>query len=303
MMNQGAVASAQESARTGSGGHVTIRSRRAQLKAFLGQATILAILLGLLLLTMVPIMNMLVMSLKDNGQIFARFWAFPNPYRWENYNAGYTAMRVYIANTLFVSLVSMAGVVFLSSVGGYVFARQSFPGKSFLYLLIISLLMIPGMLTLIPSFMLVTDLGLVDTYWVIILPTIAGGQVFGILICRGFFAALPEELFEAARMDGCREFALYARIAVPLSWPIMVTLAIMNIVGTYNSFLWPLLTIQSPSKQVVAVGLREFTSQFGVTDWGPRMAAYVVATIPLLVLFVFGMRYYIQGVTSGAIKA
>ncbi len=303
MMNQGAVASAQESTRRGSGGHVTIRSRRAQLKAFLGQATILTILLGLLLLTMVPIMNMLVMSLKDNGQIFARFWAFPNPYRWENYNAGYTAMRIYIANTLFVSLVSMAGVVFLSSVGGYVFARQSFPGKSFLYLLIISLLMIPGMLTLIPSFMLVTDLGLVDTYWVIILPAIAGGQVFGILICRGFFAALPEELFEAARMDGCREFALYARIAVPLSWPIMVTLAIMNIVGTYNSFLWPLLTIQSPSRQVVAVGLREFTSQFGVTDWGPRMAAYVVATIPLLVLFVFGMRYYIQGVTSGAIKA
>jgi len=90
---------------------------------------------------------------------------------------------------------------------------------------------------------------------------------------------------------------------VPLSWPIMVTLAIMNLVGTYNDFLWPLLTITSPSKQVVSVGLREFTSQFGIVDWGPRMAAYTVATIPLLLLFLFGMRYYIQGVTSGAIKA
>ncbi len=255
------------------------------------------------LLTLIPIMNMLTMSLKDNGQIFARFWALPNPVRWQNYVSGFQAMWGYIVNSLLVSLSTMVGVVFLAAVSGYVFARQVFPGRDTLYLVVISLMMIPGIMTLFPSFMLMYEFGLLDTRWALILPGISGGQVFGILICRGYFAGLPQELFEAAKMDGAKEFELFLRIAVPLSWPIMVTLAMMNLVGTYNSFLWPLLVITSPSKQVVAVGLREFTSQFGLTDWGPRMAAYTVATIPLLLLFVFGMRYYIQGMTSGAIKA
>ena len=104
-------------------------------------------------------------------------------------------------------------------------------------------------------------------------------------------------------MDGAEEFAAFWQIAIPLSWPILVTLAMMNLVGTYNDFIWPLIIISTPSKQVVSVGLREFMSQFGISDMGPQMASYVIATIPLLVLFVFGMRYYIQGITSGAIKA
>jgi ABC-type glycerol-3-phosphate transport system permease component len=254
-------------------------------------------------LTLIPIVNMLTMSLKDNGQIFARFWALPNPARWQNYVSGFQAMWGYIVNSLIVSVSSMVGVVILASTSGYVFARHRFPGRETLYLVVISLMMIPGMMTLFPSFMLMNDFGLLDTRWALILPWMSGGQVFGILICRGYFAGLPQELFEAARMDGAQELELFFRIAIPLSWPIMVTLAIMNLVGTYNDFLWPLLTISSPSRQVVAVGLREFTSQHGITDWGPRMAAYTVATIPLLLLFLFGMRYYIQGVTSGAIKA
>jgi len=159
------------------------------------------------------------------------------------------------------------------------------------------------MLTLFPSFMLMYQFGLLDTRWALIFPWISGGQVFGILICRGHFASLPQELFEAARMDGAEEFAAFWQIAIPLSWPILVTLAMMNLVGTYNDFIWPLIIISTPSKQVVSVGLREFMSQFGISDMGPQMASYVIATIPLLVLFVFGMRYYIQGITSGAIKA
>jgi ABC-type glycerol-3-phosphate transport system permease component len=280
-----------------------LRSHGAYIHRTTEQALLLFLLALLLSLTLVPVINMLTMSLKDNGQIYARFWAAPNPYRWANYADGWRGMRSYIANSLLVSISAMLGVVFLSSLAGYVFARHVFPGKQFLFLVIIALLMIPGVLTLIPSFMLINDLKLIDTRWALILPWMSGGQVFGILICRGFFASLPEELFEAARMDGAGEFHLYSRIAAPVSWPIMVTLAIMNLVGTYNDFLWPLLVIRSQGKQVVSVGLREFVSQFGFVDWGPRMAAYVVATIPLLVLFVFGMRYYIQGITSGAIKA
>jgi len=254
-------------------------------------------------LTLIPIANMLTMSLKNNFQISAHFWALPNPAMWSNYVTGFQAMWAYIVNSVLVSVSAMAGVVALSAISGYVFARYSFPGRETIYVFILSLMMIPGMLTLFPSFMLMYQFGLLDTRWALIFPWISGGQVFGILICRGHFASLPQELFEAARMDGAEEFAAFWQIAIPLSWPILVTLAMMNLVGTYNDFIWPLIIISTPSKQVVSVGLREFMSQFGISDMGPQMASYVIATIPLLVLFVFGMRYYIQGITSGAIKA
>lgn len=275
---------------------------RAQLRGGIQQGTVAGVLAVLLALTLIPIILMVVFSLKDNGQIYGRFWSLPNPVRWENYAEGWVAMRRYIGNTLVYSLTSVIGVVFLSSLSGYVFARHRFPGKEALYLLILSLLMIPGILTLIPSFVLVRDLGLLNTPWALILPWTAGGQVFGILLCRTFFATLPQELFDSAKIDGASEIDLYARIALPLSWPIIVTLAIMHLVATYNDFIWPLLTISSPKLQVVTVGLTQFTSQYGITDWGPRMAAYVLAALPLVVLFTFGMRYYVQGLTSGALK-
>ncbi len=267
------------------------------------QSLIIGTLLVLLILTLVPIVLMLVFSLKDNGQIYGRFWSLPNPVRWHNYIDGFTVMWRYIANTLLSSLTSVVAVVLLASMSGYVFARHRFPFKEPIYLIILALLMIPGVLTLIPAFILVKELGLLNTPWVLILPWTAGGQVFGILLCRSFFATLPQELFDAGRIDGASEFALYSRIALPLSWPILVTLAIMHLISTYNDFIWPLITVTSAEVQVVSVGLTQFTSQFGVTDWGPRMAAYTVATLPLVILFVFGMRYYVRGITSGAIKA
>ena len=204
---------------------------------------------------------------------------------------------------LFLTLIPVIDVVFLSSLSGYVFARHRFPGKEIIYVAILSLLMIPGVLTLIPAFVLVRQLGLLDTPWALILPWTAGGQVFGILLCRSFFATLPQELFEAGRIDGASEIQLYARVALPLSWPTLITLAIMHFVGTYNDFIWPLVTITNPAIQVVGVGLRQFVNQWGVVDIGGQMAGYTVSVIPLLILFTFGMKYYIQGVTAGALKA
>ncbi len=262
----------------------------------------MTILIVLLVLTFVPIVMMIFLSLKDNGQIYGRFWGLPNPIRWSNYVDGWLAMQRYIFNSLVYSLTSVIGVVILASLSGYVFARHSFPGKEGLYLVILALLMIPGVLTLIPSFVLMRQIGLLDTPWALILPWTSGGQVFGILLCRSFYATLPQDLFDSARIDGASEFGLYARIALPLSWPILMTLAITHMVSTYNDFIWPLLTLSNPLLQVVTVGLTQFTSQYGITDWGPRMAAYAVSTIPLLILFGFGMRYYVQGLTSGAVK-
>jgi ABC-type glycerol-3-phosphate transport system permease component len=193
--------------------------------------------------------------------------------------------------------------VVLASLAGYVFARHRFPGKEGIFTGILALMMIPPLLTLIPSYVLVHRLGLVNTRWSLILPWTSGGLVFGLLLCRSFFATLSQEFFDAARMDGASELDAFARIAVPLSAPILVTLAVMRLVTTYNQFMWPLVVISNPHKQVVAVGLTQFTSEIGVTDIGPQMAGYVVASLPLLILFAFGMRYYITGLTAGGLKA
>jgi len=278
-------------------------STRAKARRQFDQTLIIGVLIGLLLVTLVPIVLMLVMSFKDNGQIYGRFWSLPNPVRWLNYESGISVMSGYIRNTLAYSAISVVAVVILSSLTGYAFARHQFPFKEPLYLGVLALLMIPGVLTLIPSFVLVKELGILNTPWALILPWTSGGQVIGTLLCRTFFATLPQEIFDSGKIDGASEFQLYSRIAVPLSFPILTTLAIMHLVATYNDFIWPLLTISSPNLQVVSVGLTQFTSQFGITDWGPRMAAYVVATIPLLILFMFGMRYYVRGITAGAVKA
>jgi len=277
-------------------------ARQARRKRWIGQSILILLLTIMLILSFLTIALMLFLSLKDNGQIYGRFWSLPDPVRWENYRAGWYAMRRYMFNSLWYSLVSVIFVVFLSSISGYVFARHKFPGKEIIYVAILALLMVPGILTLIPSFVLVKELGLYNTPWALILPWTAGGQIFGILLCRSYFATLPQDLFDAAKVDGASEFQQYTRIALPLSWPILVTLSIMQLVGNYNDFIWPLLTIADQDIQVVTVGLTQFSNEFGTINWGPRMAAYAVSSLPLVILFAFGMRYYVRGLTSGAVK-
>ncbi len=163
---------------------------RARYKSVVWQSLLIVSLLVILALSFVTIALMFFLSLKDNGQIYGRFWSLPDPVRWENYRDGWLTMRRYIFNSLIYSLASVVGVVFLSSLSGYVFARHKFPGKEIIYVVILALLMVPGVLTLIPAFVLVRELGLINTPWALILPWTAGGQIFGILLCRSFFATL-----------------------------------------------------------------------------------------------------------------
>ncbi|NLF01497.1 MAG: carbohydrate ABC transporter permease [Anaerolineales bacterium] len=275
----------------------------AKRKGTIQQALIYVTLTVLLVFVFVPIVLMVVLSLKDNGQIYGRFWSLPKPYRWGNFVMGWSVISRYLLNSLIATGASTVFTVILSSIAGYVFARHSFPGKEFIYTAILALMMIPGVLTLVPAYVQVKNLGLAETRWGLILPWTSGGQVFGLLLCRSFFASLPEEFFDAARIDGATELQALSRIAVPLSRSILVTLGITRVVATYNNFLWPLLVISNPKQQVVAVGLTQFTSDLGVTDIGPRMAGYILATVPMVIIFAFGMRYYIQGVTAGGLKA
>ncbi|MBB6672488.1 carbohydrate ABC transporter permease [Cohnella nanjingensis] len=268
----------------------------------LRQLAIVLLLALLVFLTLVPILFMLFSSLKSNAQILGNFWGLPAPAKWANYQEAFASIWRYIVNTVIYAVAGSVCVMLLSAVSGYIFAKKTFPGKELLFMLMLVMMMVPGILTLIPSYVLYENLGLTNTPWVIIVSSAAGGQIFGTFLCRTFMSGLPSELFEAARMDGATETRVFFQVVVPLSLPIMATLFIMQSVGVYNDYVWPLLTIQDSRLQVIAVGLTIFTKQFGITDMGTQFAAYAISSVPLLLIFSFGMKYYIQGMTQGALK-
>lgn len=268
--------------------------RRTQMVIHLG-------LLGLVVITMIPILMMILLSLKSNSEIYDGIWHLPTEFRWEHYAVAGAAIIRYVINSIVICFGAVTGILIFTSLSGYAFARHDFPGKEFLFQAVLLLMMVPAVLTLIPQFLLVKNLGLLNTRWALILPYIATGQMLGIVLCRTFFAQIPKELFEAARMDGASEFQIYRLIVLPLAMPVLATIAIMNTFAIYNDFVWPLIAISDQSIQVFTVALNVFAAESNL-KLGPTLAGYVIGCIPLVILILFGMRYFVRGVTSGAMK-
>lgn len=267
------------------------------------QAVVLTGAVILLFLAFIPILLMIVLSMKSQAQIYGNFWSLPNPVQWSNFNRAVGTLYINMFNSLVTVAAATLCSVFLASMSGFVFSKLEFPGKKPLYMAIISMMMIPQVLTLTPLYKLMQELGLTNTWWALIFPWITGGQVFGIILCRTFIMEQPTALFESARMDGATEFQAYYKIAIPLAKPILATLAIMNMIGFYNDYVWPLMAIDSTRKQVITVAVRVFSGAQTTTDIGVMVAGYIFATIPLLILFLCGSSLYIEGITSGAVKS
>lgn len=266
------------------------------------QIVIELIMLCILFMAFVPIFLMISMSFKTNWEIYNDFFAPPKQIAWNNYSNAFAKLSGNMANTLGVIAVAVALTLVLSAIGGYVFATMDFPGKSFLYYLMLALMMVPGVLSLAANYNLIIRYGLYNTRWALIYAWISGGQILGIILCRNSIEALPKDLFEAAKMEGCGELAALGRVAVPLIKPILSTIAVMKMVDYYNDFIWPMMVIETNSKQVITVAVRVFTSSVGTTNAGAMFAGYAIATIPLLLLFLFTSRLYMEGMTAGAVK-
>ncbi|MBE5791414.1 MAG: carbohydrate ABC transporter permease [Clostridia bacterium] len=266
------------------------------------QISIEAILVILLVLSYIPMLLMLFLSSKTNWEIYNDFFGLPRTFIWSNYTNGFNYLVGNMGNTLLVIFCAVAVVLVLSALNGYVFGTISFPGKNFLYMLILVLMMIPGSLSLAANYSLIIDYGLLDTRWAVIFPWISGGLVIGTILARNSVEGLPKELYEAAKIEGAGHFRLLVSITVPLIKPILSTIAIMKIVDYYNDFTWPLLVISENKKQLVTVILRVFTSVYAASGMGIVYAGYVIASIPLLILFSFASRLYMEGMTAGAVK-
>ncbi len=260
-----------------------------------------SIIIFLVILTLYPFFFMIMTSFKDYSQFIHFFWQPVLPLHWKNYLEAWKQIAPYVLNSFIVTGVSVAGVLLFSSFSAYVFARYKFPGSNFLFFAILALIMVPSVLTIIPAFMWIMKLGLLDTRWALILPYIAGGQVFTIFVFRTFFASIPSELLEAARIDGASEIVIFSKIVLPLSKPIIGTLAIINTINFYNDYLWPLLVIYEDKLKTIPIGLMFFRGQYA-SNYGAQMAGYALASLPLFVLFLFTMKQFVRGLMSGAIK-
>ncbi len=252
----------------------------------------------LVILSLAPYLFMFVTALKDNQQYNESFWAIAFPLHWENFGTAWVQIQPYLFASVGVAAASVVGIVLVSLVAGFVFARFTFRGRGLLFTLIASLMMVPSIASLIPLFLMMRDFHLLNTMAVLIIPQIAGGAVLGTILMRGYIEGIPQSIFEAAQIDGAGPIRVFRSIMMPLSLPVIGTVSLVTVQGVWNDFFWPLLTVTDNSLKTVSVGLLFFQGQ-SATAFGPMFAGYALASLPLLILFIFFSRYFLAGVQGG----
>ena len=259
-----------------------------------------------------PLIWMISTSLKPNEQIYAREGSqsaisihnlIPHPIKWSNYSNAVQTVPIgaYLKNTLFLCVSTVVGAVLSSAVVAYGFARLKFRGRDTLFMLMIGTMALPGQVTMIPVFALFRYLGWYGTFLPLIVPAFCG-NAFYIFLLRQFLRTVPEELAEAARIDGAGEWRIFWQLMLPLSKPALATCALFQFLGTWNDFFGPLLYINDPSRYTLAYGLQQVMSSYG-GEWAQLMAGAGIFTLPIVVLFFLAQRTFIQGIATTGGKA
>ncbi|MFC7876920.1 carbohydrate ABC transporter permease [Isoptericola sp. NPDC057391] len=263
------------------------------------------------ILTVFPLLWTLVTSLKPAGDILSgALDLIPRTVTIENYQRVLTAVPFarYFLNSMLIAVGGVVLNLFFGSLAGYAFAKLTFRGRRALFVTLLGSLMVPGIVTMVPSFLVLRAIpfaggnnalgqggvGLLNTYWAIILPGAAGA--FAVFFMRQFFSSIPDELGEAARIDGASEFRIFAQVYLPLAKAGAAVLAILTFQAGWNAFMWPLIVLNVQEMWTVQVGLASFVTDYA-TDYGPLMAGTVITSLPVLLLFVFAQRYIIEGVS------
>jgi len=253
-------------------------------------------------LTLTPLVWMVFASFMPTGQASV----FPPRFlsgavTMEQYGALFSRIELgrYFLNSLIVSVSVTLISLLLNSMAGYAFAKLSFPGREGLFRVLLTGLVIPAQVSMLPLFLLLKHMGLVNTYWGVIIPGMA--SIFGIFLIRQYALTIPNSLLDAARIDGAGEFRIYWSIVLPLCRPILVTLAIFTFMGTWNDFMWPLIILTDGSMYTLPVALANLLGEH-VQDTELMMAGAVVTVMPVMLLFLFLQKYYIEGITVGGVK-
>ena len=250
-----------------------------------------------------PFLWLLSTSLKPESQIMLvpPKW-IPSSIEWSNYSKGLTFVPflLYLKNTLIIAVLNVIGVSISSALVAYGLAVIPWRGREALFIILLSTMMLPAQVTMVPLFSVYTWLGWIDTFKPLIVPAFLGNAFF-IFLLRQFFMSIPRDLMEAAKIDGCSEFQIFRRIILPLAKPALATVALFTFMGSWNDYLGPLIYLFNQDKFTLSLGLAMFQSQYG-SYFGMLMAVSTVITVPIIVLFFFTQRTFIQGITLTGIK-
>ncbi len=228
----------------------------------------------------------------------------PKPFTLENYielfNNPILNFKLVFLNTVKIALPTTLGVLFVCSLAGFSFAKLKFPGRDYIFVLLLGTMMIPQSVTLIPQYLLMRSIGWLNTFLPLIIPVMLT-NIYGSFLMRQFFLSLPDELLDSARVDGCDPFSMYFKIALPLAKPALITLLIITFMGSWNNFFGPLVYLTRPRLFTIQLALSYLNSEAGI-EWSLLMAGTVVSILPVLILFLALQRYYVQGVTLSGLK-
>jgi multiple sugar transport system permease protein len=253
-------------------------------------------------LTLLPLFWMVSASLMPAGEATALPPRLvPSAVTFEHYRALFTRLNLAraLANSTLLATAVTSLSLLLNSLAGYAFAKLRFAGRDRLFRLLLGALVIPAQVSMLPLFLMLRELGLINTYWGVIIPGMT--SIFGIFLVRQYALAIPASLLDAARIDGAGELRIYWSVVVPFCKPVLVTLAIFTFMGTWNDFLWPLVVLTDDNLQTLPVALANLLGEH-VQDVELMMAGAVLTVLPIIVMFVSLQRYYIEGIASGSIK-
>jgi multiple sugar transport system permease protein len=279
--------------------------RRFHVKKLLWRAALYATLILLAFICLLPLLWMFRSSFMSIGQIFQNrpVVILPDPFIVTNYVKALTMVPFakYFKNTLLLVVLNLSGTIVTSSLAAYGFSRIKWRGREAAFALILSGMMLPYSVTLVPTFTMWRGMGLIDSFYPLFIPAFLGGGAFNIFLLRQFFNGLPMDLDESAYLDGATRLVVFLRIILPLSTPPLIVVGMFNFFATWNDFLAPLIYLNSENRYTVALGLRQFTSGYAAR-WDLLMAAATVAIAPPLILFLIGQKYFIEGIALTGLK-
>lgn len=287
------------------------RNNKLKTKKRLNRALYVTAVLGALIIFTVyflfPFVYMVSVSLQTETELMTavgfRDMLIPDSWRWQNFIDVFRQIPFtrYFVNSGIVTGLTVLGTTVSASLVAYSFAKLRWPGRDFVYSVMLVTMMIPGSVLMIPTYKMYSTMGLTNSWWPLVLPAFLGGGAGNVILIQQFFKTVPKEIFEAAKIDGAGEVGIWWRIMVPLSKPVIATVSIFAFLFSWNDYMGPMIYINDTALTTVALGLRAFFSQ-QTTNWSLLMAGSLISMIPNILIFVFCQRYFLEGVKSGAVK-
>lgn len=253
--------------------------------------------------TLYPILFVGLTALKSTNEFYTNIWKFPQHVAWSNFLTAWKTAHIgeYFLNSVIVVVITVVVTLILAALAGYALARMRVPYADTIMFVILACTMLPSESMIMPMYIITSKLKMTGTYESLIVPYIGWGLPLTIYIYRNFFKTIPNELLEAARIDGCTEIRSFYKISIPLMLPATATNAIFLFVGWWGELLWASIALSTTNMRTIPMGIITFSAKYG-TDWGPLSAAIIIIMLPLIVFFLFTQKYFVQGLSGGGVK-